>query len=120
MAVERGQVVTARNNAIIAFSMGKGGAVRLFLTVTMIVACTSILLACGGTAQQQSSSSDDGLKNITSIFDPELAAQRNYDRALTDFQNCIAENPNNVDACDGQRQIMEADVKVLAAALGKH
>jgi hypothetical protein len=89
-----------------------------FLRMTMAVICASILSACSGTTQQQSISANGGLiNNIANIFDPKLAAQQNYDRALADYQNCFAANPKNVDACEQQRQIMEADVKVLAATL---
>ena len=81
----------------------------------MIAACASILTACSGATQQSAS---DGLKkNIASIFDPQLAAQKNYERALAEYQNCFAANPTNVDACDQQRQEMEAAVKVLSATI---
>jgi fructose-bisphosphate aldolase class 1 len=82
------------------------------------VAGASVLSACSGTTQQQSASASDGLKNIANIFDPRWAAQQNYNRALADYQNCYAANQTNVNACENQRQIMEADVKVLSAALG--
>jgi hypothetical protein len=90
--------------------------VRALSTVTMMAACAGILSACSGTAQQHSAS--DGLeRNIASIFDPQLAARRNYDRALAEYQNCYAANLTNVDACDQQRQEMEAAVKVYSQTL---
>jgi hypothetical protein len=87
--------------------------VRSLSTVTIIAACASILSACSGPTQQ--SASDGFKKNIASIFDPQLAARQNYDRALAEYQNCYAANPANRDACDQQRQMMEAAVKLLSA-----
>ena len=89
--------------------------VRFLSTVAMSAACASILSACSGAPQQ---SANDGFKkNIASIFDPQLAAQQNYDHALAEYQNCFAANPKNRDACEQQSQAMEAAVKVLAATL---
>jgi hypothetical protein len=86
--------------------------VRLSLKVTRVVACAGVLAACSSAAPQQSASI------IAGIFDSKLAAQQNYERALADYQNCYAANPKNADACEHQRQVMEADVKLLTAALG--
>jgi hypothetical protein len=91
--------------------------VRSLLTLTMVVACASVLSACSGTSQQLASASG-GLNDIASVFDPKWAAQKNYERALADYQSCYSANPKNVDACEHQRQIMEADVNLLIAALG--
>jgi hypothetical protein len=56
------------------------------------------------------------MKNsIAGIFNPQLATQQNYYRALADYQNCFAANPKNPEACEEQRQIMEADVRLLSA-----
>ena len=79
----------------------------------MIMACANILSACSGAAQQ---SAGEGFeKNVASIFDPQLAARRNYDRLLAEYQSCYAANLTNVDACDQQRQEMDAAVKLLSA-----
>jgi hypothetical protein len=88
----------------------------------MSAACASILSACSGAPQQSANDgfkkNNDGFKkNIASIFDPQLAAQQNYDHALAEYQNCFAANPKNRDACEQQSQAMEAAVKVLAATL---
>jgi hypothetical protein len=89
--------------------------VRSLSTATTFAACASILAACSSASQQSAS---DGLKkNIADIFDPQWAAQHNYERALAEYQNCYAANPKNADACDHQRQEMEAAVKVLSATL---
>jgi hypothetical protein len=65
----------------------------------------------------QQSTSDGLKKKIASIFDQRLAAQQNYDSALADYQNCFAANSKNADACDQQREALEAAVKILSAAL---
>jgi hypothetical protein len=79
----------------------------------MVAACMSILCACSGAPQQ--SASDVFKKNIATIFDPELAARQNYDRALAEYQKCFAQNAPNRDACEQQRQEMDAAVRVLSA-----
>jgi hypothetical protein len=33
-----------------------------------------------------------------------------------DYRNCLAANPSNADACDGQRQVMQADQEALSAS----
>ena len=52
-----------------------------------------------------------------SSFDGKVAAQQQYDRSLADFQNCVASNKSNPDACVKQRQEYEASTKVLTEAL---
>ncbi len=86
---------------------------RSLSVVTMIATCASIVSACSDTPQQ--SASEELKKNIAGIFDPQLAAQQNYYRALAEYQNCYSANPKNADACAEQRQIMEADIKLLSA-----
>jgi hypothetical protein len=41
------------------------------------------------------------------------AASEDYKRAVADYRNCLAANPKNVNACEGQRHIMDADAQVL-------
>jgi hypothetical protein len=72
----------------------------------------SALSACTGPAAQQSPSA-----SIADAFDPKVAAQRNYDQSLADYQNCYAANASNPDACEKQRQMLEASTKLLAATL---
>ena len=79
---------------------GSERAVR-FIMMAVIIVFTSTLSACGGTLRQ---------------FDPKAAAQSNYEKALAEYQNCYATN-KSVDACDKERQMMDAAVKVLATAL---
>jgi hypothetical protein len=44
------------------------------------------------------------------------AASEDYKRAVADYRNCLAANPKNVNACEGQRHIMDADAQVLSGS----
>ena len=44
------------------------------------------------------------------------AASEDYKRAVADYRNCLAANPKNVNACEGQRHIMDADAQVLGGS----
>jgi hypothetical protein len=44
------------------------------------------------------------------------AANEDYKRAVADYRNCLAANPKNVNACEGQRHIMDADAQVLGGS----
>ena len=44
------------------------------------------------------------------------AASEDYQRAVADYRNCLAANPKNANACEGQRHIMDADAQVLGGA----
>jgi hypothetical protein len=81
-------------------------------TIAAIIIVASALSACSGPGAQQSPSA-----SIADAFDPKVAAQRNYDQSLADYQNCYAANASNPDACEKQRQMLEASTKLLAAAI---
>lgn len=42
------------------------------------------------------------------------SAQQNFDRSVADYRQCIAANPNNANACEGLRHIMDANAQVLS------
>ncbi len=44
------------------------------------------------------------------------AASEDYKQAVADYRNCLATKPKNVNACEGQRHIMDADAQVLGGA----
>lgn len=44
------------------------------------------------------------------------AASEDYKWAVADYRNCLAANPKNVNACEGQRHIMDADAQVLGGS----
>lgn len=44
------------------------------------------------------------------------AASEDYKRAVADYRNCLAANAKNVNACEGQRHIMDADAQVLSGS----
>jgi hypothetical protein len=67
--------------------------------MAVIGAFASALSACSGTLQQ---------------FDPAVAAQHNYDKALADYQNCYAAK-RSVDACEQESQMLNASTRVLAS-----
>ena len=80
--------------------------------IVAFVVIASALSACSGSATQQSPSA-----SLADVFDPKAAAQRNYDKSLADYQNCYAANPSNPEACEKQRQMLEASTKVLAGTI---
>jgi hypothetical protein len=47
---------------------------------------------------------------------PQAAASLDYNRAVADYRNCLAANPSNVNACEGQRHIMDADAQILSGS----
>jgi hypothetical protein len=80
--------------------------------IVALIVIASALSACSGSATQQSPSA-----SLADVFDPKAAAQRSYDKSLADYQNCYAANPSNPDACEKQRQMLEASTKVLAGTI---
>jgi TonB family protein len=59
----------------------------------------------GAAAQQQQSPTGVGTA---------IGAQQNFDRSVADYRQCIAANPNNANACEGLRHIMDANAQVLS------
>jgi hypothetical protein len=47
---------------------------------------------------------------------PAIAARQDYDQAVANYQTCLAANSSNPNACEGQRNIMNADAQVLSAS----
>jgi hypothetical protein len=55
-------------------------------------------------------------ETAANMNNPQVApARRAYDQSVADYRNCLAVNPSNANACEGQRQIMEANQRVLSA-----
>jgi TonB family protein len=46
-----------------------------------------------------------------------VSAQQNFDRSVAEYRQCIAANPNNANACEGLRHIMDANAQVLSGHL---
>jgi hypothetical protein len=95
----------------IAFPSGKatgGLTVKNLLSVVTTLLFASVLCACSGIER---------LNDI--VLNPDTATQekarRQYEQSVADYRECLAANPAN--ACDGQRQVMEADERVLSAAV---
>jgi hypothetical protein len=92
----------------IAFPSGKatgGLTVKKLLPVVTTLLFASVLCACNGIER---------LNDI--VLDSDTATQekarRQYEQSVADYRECLAANPPS--ACDGQRQIMEADERVLS------
>jgi len=85
--------------------------VRAIMASWAVVAAV-LLSACSVTPQQR-----DAVQKSVAYMTPQGAARYDYDKAVADYQNCLAANPSNASACDGQRRIMEADAQVLSAAV---
>ena len=49
--------------------------------------------------------------NLGAATSPVTAAQRDFERAACEYRNCIAANPNNINACEGLRHIMDASAE---------
>ena len=82
---------------------------KILLPVVATLLFASVLCACSGIERRFSDI----------VLDPDTATQekarRQYEQSVADYRECLAANPAN--ACDGQRQIMEADERVLSAAV---
>ena len=78
------------------------------LPIAAMLLFASMLCACSGIER---------LDDI--VLSPGTAAQekarRQYEQSAADYRECLAANPAN--ACDGQRQIMEADERKLSATV---
>jgi hypothetical protein len=82
--------------------------VKNLLPVVTTLLFASVLCACSGIER---------LNDI--VLDPDTATQekarRQYEQSVADYRECRAANPAS--ACDGQRQIVEANERVLSAAV---
>lgn len=56
-----------------------------------------------------------GAREIASTLD----AKANFRTSSEQYRSCIAANPANPDACNGQRALMEADERIVAAHNGQ-
>jgi hypothetical protein len=95
---------------------------RLMTLVAVMLVGANTLSACVTDTQQ--SSATDRLNEAFGALSPEVAARnneraarKNYNQSVANYRNCLAANPSNGNACEGQRHIMEADEKVLSAAV---
>ena len=53
------------------------------------------------------------VQKSVNALSPHYAARQRYERSVADYRNCLAANPANENACDGQRAAMETDQKSL-------
>jgi hypothetical protein len=55
------------------------------------------------------------MDGIAAEGSPQNAARKEYDRAVANYKACLDANPSNPNACDGQRNVMDAAAQVAAA-----
>jgi hypothetical protein len=78
------------------------------LLMMAIVAGASISGTWNATAQQQPCAKGNFFGDISARMNPAIAAQRDFESAVCEYRNCVAANPNNINACEGLRHIMDA------------
>jgi hypothetical protein len=66
------------------------------LWTAAVVTGVGVFFLCGAAAQQQTQS-------------PIVAARQDYERSVADYQRCITANPNNANACEVLRGIMDGN-----------
>jgi|SRR6516225_1345811 hypothetical protein len=83
--------------------------VRAFLMVLI-----GALLVGGCAAKQKAASTQPASDTATSGAGPPVSsnsldpARNEYDRAVTNYQNCLLDNTSNLSACEKQRAAMNA------------
>jgi hypothetical protein len=80
---------------------GREGDVRSEV-LAILIALTAALSACTATHPQ---------------FGATDAAQNGYNEALAEYQTCYTANRSNVNACEKERLMLEANTKMLATTL---
>jgi hypothetical protein len=93
-----------------------GVAENLMLPFAAALLCAATLCAC--------TNSSERLKDVAGALNPDVAADNaqqdarlQYDKSVAEYRNCLSANPTNAGGCDGQRRIMEANERVLSAAV---
>jgi hypothetical protein len=56
---------------------------------------------------QAQTAADDGI----ALNNPAVAAQRDFERSVADYKQCLADNARNAGACEGLRHIMDASAR---------
>jgi len=76
---------------------------RSFLIMTFVAGAT---ISGAWTAAAQNIFSDIG-----AAMNPATAAERDFQRSVADYRNCLAAYPTNINACEGLRHIMDASAQ---------
>jgi hypothetical protein len=79
----------------------------LRVSAIIALATPNVLAGCATNENQ-------GARNI---FDPQPAALERYDRSAATYRQCVLVNEANPNACEWQRNLMEADHRQLYASL---
>ena len=81
-------------------------------------AATLVGISWSAQAQQQPCSPPRNifgqLHGIGARSNPSIAAQDDFEQAVCEYKNCITANPNNINACEGLRHIMDASAAAAA------
>src|SRR5262245_30350892 len=90
----------------------EGGSMRygkrtLRASAIIALATPNLLAACATNEIQ-------GAKHV---LEPQAAAFERYDRSAATYRQCVAVNEANPNACEWQRNLMEADQRQLHASL---
>jgi hypothetical protein len=92
---------------------------RFAITVAMLAA---LLSACQ--TDNSETASKNSLRQAAGILSPNQAilnaqedARRDYDKSVTEYRTCLAANQSNARACEGQKNIMDANERVLSATM---
>ena len=72
------------------------------LLMMAVVAGASISGTWNAMAQQQPCAKDNFFGNLAARSSPAIAAQRDFERAVCEYRNCLAANANNANACEGR------------------
>jgi hypothetical protein len=80
---------------------------RLLPALTTAIAAANLLSACAETPDP----------NRRSLLTSEFVARQQYDRAVERYQSCVASNSARATVCEWQRNLMEADRRLLSASL---
>ena len=80
--------------------LGWEGTMRAILTV--------IVLGCIGASGAMAETWNEYLDRIRP---PSAVAMADFERSVAEYKKCLAENPSNVNACEGLRHIMDASAR---------
>ena len=114
-------IVKARQARLLAsrlyryYARREGEAARVLLAVTVVAGMS----VSGAVAQQQQPCPTDNISgSISARMNPAIAAQREFERAVCEYRNCLGANQNDANACEGLRHIMDATAQAAGQANG--
>jgi hypothetical protein len=82
--------------------------VRPFLIATVMASAAISGIAM---ARQRPCETGNIFAAMAAGASPGIRAQRDFEHAVCEYRNCIGANPNNANACEGLRHIMDASAQ---------